>query len=216
MGLQIHSEFLTNNQDLFFLVKLNQALKLQNDQNTLVNPSFLLSWLEYSVAYSNWGVVFRLICLASHKEYVPPAKTKGVWQSNILNIYKIPLVYCVFIALLSPIYVLNNSRASWMYIQSSRSSNHQKTLDKYTNPNRLQTSCFYYISWNTYSLQFSLKRCLAPCTVLNVKLKHAQILQYKGVRLKHSVLLQTLRGWIQWACSTVSSPQVHAVPTPAW
>lgn len=57
-------------------------------------------------------------------------------------------------------------------------------LDKHTQPNLLQTSCFfYYISWNTYSLQFSLKRCLAPCTML----KHAQILQYKGVRLKHSV-----------------------------
>ncbi len=72
--------------------------------------------------------------------------------------------------------------------------NWQKTLDKNTNPNLLQTSCFYYISWNTYSLQFSLKRCLAPCTMLkHVKLKHAQILQYKGVRLKQCVIADTER-----------------------
>ncbi len=127
----------------------------------------------------HWGVVFRLIYLAPHKEYVLPTETKGVWQSNILNVYQIPLVYCVFIALLSPKYVLNDVRATFSPscpVTVCQQMNWEKTLDK----NLLQTSCFYYISWNIYSLQFSLKRCLSPCTMLkHVKLKHAQILQYK-------------------------------------
>lgn len=108
------------------------------------------------------------------------------------QIYWISIKFLWFIVVLlrRSIYVLNDGRAFWMYIQSIMSSNYlpadELTKDK-TKTNPLQTSCFYYISWNTYSLQFSLKRCLAPCTML----KHAQILQYKCVRLKQCVIADT-------------------------